>query len=89
MVDSIKISEAIEDAIKKMGDKIYEHVDREFVENLGSTMERLKTKQAEGKLNLRDLADLLRIYKNIIIPAVKKQEVERLRTIKDMVEATE
>lgn len=83
------LSKAIEDAIENLYAKIDESVDKKFLEELTPMMERLKAKQAEGRLDLRDFKDLLRIYRNVIIPAVKKQNVDRLRVIKDMIEATE
>jgi hypothetical protein len=82
------LNDTIEAAIKNLCDAVDASVDKEFLnKDLEPLMERLKRKQAEGQLDLKDLRDFLRIYKNILIPAAKKHNIAKLRAISDMVSA--
>jgi hypothetical protein len=88
-VDTSKIDRTVDEAIKQLYEKITDNIDVSFVEGLPELMGRLKKKQEDGTLGLRDYSDLLKIYKNVMVPAAMKQQVDKLNAIKAMIKAAQ
>lgn len=65
-------------------------MDRSFVETeLEPALVRLKQKQEEGTLGLADYIDFLKVYRNVMIPAAMKQQIDRLNTIKELIKVAD
>lgn len=89
MEKQIDPSVLLSDVIKTMHQQIEAQVDKEWIRNnLGPIFSRLEDKKRQGTLNLFDFRDLLRIYKNILIPAAKKQIVNKLQSIESIAKAS-
>lgn len=86
MLDLAKtIDEVIEAFYKKVGNNI----DVDFVKNLEDALNDLKTKQEAGKLTIQDMITMLKIQRNVLIPAAMKQEVDKIKMITEMVKAND
>jgi len=76
----------VDTAIEKIEEKIRQIVDKEFLINqYGDVAKKLKAKKDNGeKLTLRDLQELLKVARNVYVPAAISQQVDRLRAMKKM-----
>lgn len=81
------VVQTIAESISKIDKSIIDRIDQRFIEEHNKLFEKLKKKKEEGKLDLNDFRALLKIHRNIIIPAAKKQTVERLRAIASIIKA--
>lgn len=95
-----KLRETVEAALSKMNSAMPE-ITPEVIEQLKvlqQKMDEMRTKPPEprpdgayhGSLNseyLRTLRDGLAVYRNIVLPAMMQQEVNKLRGVVDMAEA--
>jgi hypothetical protein len=89
MENSDRLNQAVDKAIQQLSERVKGKVDQDFIEQkLEPVMQRLREKQAQGKLSLADYLDFLRVYRNVVIPAVMKQEIDRLHVIKEMVKVS-
>jgi hypothetical protein len=77
-MDKSKLTDAINSAAESVSGR---KVDPAILKKLRE----LRRKQAAGKLDLRDLKTFFELYRDTIIPLAKRQQIERLHALKDMI----
>jgi len=80
--------EIIAESVDKLNEHIKDTIDKEFiVKECKVVLERLKAKKESGeKLSLSDIKDIMKIYRNVYIPAAMKQESDKLNTVKALID---
>lgn len=87
MGNSKKLEEAVDTLIQELHKRVGDQIDVGSLDGLEVTMQRIQEKVTSGQLSLKDLRDFLLLYRNILVPAAMKQEIDRLAAIKDIVKA--
>jgi hypothetical protein len=78
-----QLLEALDQVSDKFNKRIADIVDAEYLERLEPTLQYLQNKLEKGEsVSLLDLKEMLLLHRNVIIPAVLQQEVNKLEVVK-------
>lgn len=85
-----KLLEALRDLTRKLNERVANVIDVGYFQNLEEKMQELQGKiDRKDPLSALDIREMLLIQRNIIVPALMKQEVNKLEAARAMLEAAE
>jgi len=78
--------ETINSLINNLLNKVRSKVNNKFInEDLVTVLEDLKNKSNNKQLTIKDLVNLFKIYRNLIIPGMMIQEIQKLEALKSFI----
>lgn len=85
-----KLLEALRGLTQKLNERVADVIDVDYFRTLDDRMQELQGKiDRKEPLSASDIREMLLIQRNIIVPALMKQEVNRLEGARAMLEAAE